>query len=189
MNVTPEDARRALDEIRDVEERTREALNFWAYYMLLWGLVWTIGFLATQAAPGAIYWIWGAMIAVGMAGSAFLAIRQGSRARFAPGSRAEYIGSQLGIFYAVLYGFAALWLVVFPLSALQIGLLWITVVMFGCIISGAWLRQPLPITLGVATTALSVLGYYVAPGYFWVWSAVFAGLPLVGISIYYLRKT
>ena len=49
-------------------------------------------------------------------------------------------------------------------------------------------RIPLPIGLGVGITVVSVLGYYLLPSYFYLWEAVFAGLPLVAVSVYYLRQ-
>ena len=67
-------------------------------------------------------------------------------------------------------------------------MLWITVVMFGSIIAGVWLHEPISIWLGVGVTIASVIGYYLVPSYFWLWSAIFAGLPLIAVSMYYLRK-
>ena len=80
------------------------------------------------------------------------------------------------------------WLIIFPLTPHQVAILWVTVVMFSAITAGAWLRIPLPIGLGVGITALSVLGYYLLPSYFYLWEALFAGFPLVAVSMYYLRK-
>ncbi len=188
MNITPEEAQAALNDIRHVTTRTQGTLNTWAYYMLLWGVVWTIGFLATQFKPQLVNWIWIVMIIAGIVGSAFLGITQGGRMRLAPGSYAAFINSRLGIFYGVLYGFAILWQIIFSLTPLQIGMLWITVVMFGSIIAGAWLQERMSIGLGVGITIMSVLGYYLLPNYFWLWAAVFAGLPLAGVSIYFLRQ-
>jgi hypothetical protein len=37
-------------------------------------------------------------------------------------------------------------------------------------------------------TLMSVLGYYALPRSFWLWAAVFAGLPLMGMGVYYLRR-
>lgn len=188
MNITPEEAQTALNDIEDASTKARNVVNTWAYYMLLWGVIWTIGFLATQFKPQSVTWIWITMVIIGMAGSAILGITQSGRMRPAPGSHVAFISSRLGIFYGVLYAFAILWLFIFPLTPLQIGILWITVVMFGSIISGSWINEPLSIIVGVGITLISVLGYYLLPQYFWVWAAVFAGLPLIGLSIYYLRK-
>jgi hypothetical protein len=188
MNITPEEAQAALNDIQDASIKARNAMNIWAYYMLLWGIVWTLGFLATQFKPQWVAGIWIVMVAIGMSGSAIIGIIQGGRMRPTPGSHTAFVGSRLGIFYGVLYGFAILWLIIFPLNPMQIGILWITVVMFGTIIAGTWIHESLPIIVGVGITSLSVVGYYLLPQYFWIWAAVFAGLPLVGISTYHLRK-
>lgn len=188
MNITPEEAQAALNDIQDASTKARNVMKMWAYNMLLWGIVWTFGFLATQVKVQWATGIWIVMVVIGMVGSAIIGIIQGGRIRPTPGSHSAFIGSRLGIFYGVLYGFAILWLIIFPLNAMQIGILWITLVMFGTIIAGSWIHEPLAIIEGVGITCLSVVGYYLLPEYFWVWAAVFAGLPLVGISIYYLRK-
>jgi len=93
------------------------------------------------------------------------------------------------MFYGVLYGFAVLWLIVFPFTSLQTGLFWVTIVMFGSIVAGIWLNQAVSVGLYVGITLVTVLGYFLFPHYFWMWAAVFAGLPLVGMGIYYLRKS
>lgn len=188
MNITPQEAQAALNDIRQASTKANSLLNMWSYYMLLWGIVWTLGFLATQMQPRQVGWVWGVMIAIGILGSGILGSRQGAQMRATPGSHAAFIGSRLGIFYGVLYGFAILWLILFRLTAIQIGMLWITVVMFGSIVAGVWLQERISLLLGVGVTFASVVGYYLVPSYFWLWSAVFAGLPLVGVSLYYLRK-
>ncbi|HXZ03217.1 MAG TPA: hypothetical protein VEH81_00210 [Ktedonobacteraceae bacterium] len=188
MNITPEEAQAALKDIEDASTKARSIANIWAYYMLLWGVVWATGFLATQFQPEWVIGIWIVMVVIGMAGSALIGITQGGRMRPVPGSHLAFIGSRLGIFYGVLYSFAILWLIIFPLNPMQIGILWITVVMFGSIIAGTWINEPLPIIVGVGITVMSVVGYYLIPHYFWIWAAVFAGLPLIGVSIYYLRE-
>lgn len=188
MQITPEEAQAALDDIRYATRQAQDVVRSWAYYMLLWGGVWTVGFLVTQWKPQFVQGIWGVMIVVGMVGSGILGGTQSGRVRPAPGSRVAFVTSRLGIFYGVLYVFAILWLIVFSLTPPQIGMLWITVVMFGSIIAGAWLQESLPIWLGVGVTIMSVVGYYLLPSYFWLWSAFFAGLPLIGVGLYGLRK-
>lgn len=188
MNISPEEAQEALDNIRETTTKAHSIAHFWAYYTLLWGIIWFVGFLASQWLPQYIGWVWGIVVVIGMVGSALLGMTQGGRMRSAPGSRTALIGAQLGIFNGVLYGFAILWLILFTLTPHQIAMLWVTIVMFSTIIAGAWMRIPLPIVLGVGITALSVLGYYLLPAYFYLWEAIFAGLPLVAVSIYYLRQ-
>ncbi len=78
-----------------------------------------------------------------------------------------------------------LWL---GLSSLQIGLLWITITMFDYIVAGVWLQLRLYIILGFAVTLMTISGYCLVPHYFWFWSAIFAGLPLVVVGVYWLRQ-
>lgn len=189
MNITPQEAQEALNEIRHATSKAHNMINIWAYYMLLWGIIWTLGFLASQVVqPRFIGWIWGIMVLLGIVGSAAIGARQGRLMRTTPGSHTAFVSSRLGIFYGILYGFAILWLILFPLTPIQIGMLWITVVMFGAIVAGVWLQEPVSIWLGVGVTVASVIGYYLVPSYFWFWAAVFAGSPLVAVSLYYLRK-
>ena len=188
MNITPDDARTALNDIEYGTAKARNTYNIWSYQMVLWGAIWTVGFLVTQARPQFVSWIWGVMLTVGIVGSAILGITQGRSTRLVPGSRAAFVGSRLGILYGVLYGFAILWLSVFSFTSLQIGLFWVTIVMFGAIVASVWLNQAISVGLYIGITLVTVLGYFLFPHYFWIWAAIFAGLPLVGMGIYYLLR-
>jgi hypothetical protein len=188
MNITPEEAQVALNDIQHATRTARSVFNIWSYHMLVWGIVWTVGFLISQFLPQWINWIWIVLVIIGVACSGILGTMQGRRVRMTPGSQAAFISSRLGMFYGVLYAFIILWLIIFPLSAAQVSMLWITALMFGYIVAGLWLRQTISIVLGVGVTVMSVIGYYLLPHYFWLWSAIFAGLPLICLSIYYLRR-
>src|SRR5579885_1985385 len=98
MDITPEEVQASLNDIRAMTTKVRAVHSFWAYYMLLWGVVWTLGFLATQLEPQLVNWIWGAMILAGMVGSAILGMTQGGQMRAAPGSQTAFLGSRFGIF-------------------------------------------------------------------------------------------
>lgn len=188
MHITPEEALETLDSIRHITVKAHGTFNFWAYYLLLWGTVWTLGFLTTQFFLQWTAWIWIVMVVIGMGGSAILGVTQAGRVRLAPESHAAFITSRFGLFNGVLYGFALLWLIIFTLTPLQIGMLWISVTMLSSIIAGVWFQEPLSIGLGVGIMFMSILGYYLLPHFFWLWAATFAGLPLVGISIFILRR-
>ncbi|MGI9057108.1 MAG: hypothetical protein ACR2H5_00835 [Ktedonobacteraceae bacterium] len=188
MNITPAEAQSTLDDIQHTQTLTRKVRTSWAWCLVVCGAYWTVGFLLTQFQPQPIYPTWSEFIVIGMASSAIYGRRQEKHVRLTPGSRATFINSRLGISFVVLYGFFMLWQILFPLTPLQIAMFWITVVMFGYIIVGVWLQQPLSMGFGAGVTLMSVLGYFLLPHYFWLWVAVFAGLPLVGMGIYYLRR-
>jgi hypothetical protein len=69
-----------------------------------------------------------------------------------------------------------------------LAMLWITVVMLATITTGILLQQRLFIIVGVAITVMASIGYWAVPQYFWLWVAVFAGAPLIGVSLYLLRR-
>lgn len=188
MNITPEEAQTALNDIQQATRTARGVFNIWAYHMLIWGIVWTIGFLLSQFQPQWISAIWIIMVLCGIAGSTVVGIIQGRRMRIVPGSQAAFISSRVSMFCGVLYGFVILWLIVFPLTAPQVSILWITATTFSYISTGLWFRQMTYVVLGVGITLMVVIGYYLVPHYFWLWSAVFAGLPLVCTGIYFLRR-
>lgn len=188
MNITPDEARAALDDIQRVTAKTQELRNSWAHYMILWGTIWTIGFLASQFFPSWINWIWIMLIVTGMAGSGIIAYIQAQQVRLTPGSQAASNNARIGISCGVLYGFTILWLIVFQLNDAQTAVLWITVVMFISITLGIWYQMPLSIIVGVGITVISLLGYYLLPNYFFLWVAFFAGLPLIIEGLYILRK-
>jgi hypothetical protein len=71
---------------------------------------------------------------------------------------------------------------------MQVAALWITVVMLATITTGLLLQQRLFIVCGIGITVMTALGYWLVPNYFWLWIAVFAGLPLIGVSLYLLRR-
>lgn len=190
MNVTPEEAQEALAAIQQTTVKTRRGLAYYAYQQILWGLLWLVGFLVSQfVQPAMLNWVWIAIPILGMIGSALMGISQGRRMRVTPDSRLAFISSRVGIFFGSLYGFGIVWFVILqPLNSLQIALFWITLVMFGYIVAGAWLRISLLIGIGVGVTVMSLLGYYLLPGYFYLWSAMFAGGTLLGSGIYILLR-
>lgn len=190
MNITPEEAQSALRIIQQAKTQAHAMLNIYAYYWLLWGAVWTVGFLVIQFETQLFAWIMGAMLLAGMAGSGFIGARQGSSMRSTPGSQGPFpvLGLRFALVSGVLYGFAILWLILFLPTPSQTGMLWITVFTLDAIIAGIWCKAPISIGLGIGMTLMSVLGYYVFPHFFWLWAAVFAGLPLIGMGAYYLRQ-
>lgn len=188
MNITPEEAQSALDAIKQAKTQAHAIINFQAYFWLIWGAVWAIGFLVLQFESQLFVWIMSAMLIIGMTGSGIVGAWRGSSIRSTPGSQEAFLGTRYAFFASLLYVFALLWLIIFSLTPLQIGMLWITAFAFSVIISGIWFKAPGFIGLGIGMTLISVLGYYAFPHYFWLGAAVFAGLPLIGVSVYYLRQ-
>lgn len=186
MNITPEEAQSALNTIKQAKTQASSWIYIWAYYWLIWGAVWAIGSLLMQFEPQWFPEIWVTAFVIGAAGSAIVGARQGSSMRSTPGSQNAALGVRYGIFNGVLYSFAILWTIILPLTPLQAAMFWITIWTFTTIIAGVWFKIPFCIGFGVGMTLLLVFGYYVFPHYFWLWTAVFVGLPLISVGAYYL---
>jgi hypothetical protein len=152
------------------------------------GIVWTLAFGAAQWQSLSPVWSAGETILVGVVCSFIFAQRRTSVVRFTPGSQSAFVHNRLPVFYGVLYAFFLLWQFVFDLTTMQLAVLWISVVMLATITTGLLLRQNLFIVGGLGITAMTALGYWAVPAYFWLWIAAFAGLPLIGVSIYLLRR-
>ncbi|HEY7023009.1 MAG TPA: hypothetical protein VH349_17965 [Ktedonobacterales bacterium] len=188
MDVSRDEAQEALNAIEDATRTSRSLLRSWIVGMFVVGVIWMLSFAASQFLPDNPLWSLSETFLVGIAFAIYWGQRRRSAIRVAPQSRLAFLHTQLAVFYGILYLFFLLWQIALLGTAMESALLWITVVMFAAIITGVWLREPVLIGCGVTVTVLSTLGYWLIPQYFWLWAAVFAGLPLIAVSVYLWRR-
>ena len=188
MNITPDEARVALDTIERAKSKARSVRNFQTYIALLWSVIWIVGFLASQLLPQWISWIWGVLDSIGIVGFVLLDFLRRRKIRLAPGSWAATIETRVGTLYNVLFGLAIFGLIVFRLTAIQAAMMWVVVMMVAFIIIGVWFREWVSSCVGVGVILMSVVGYALFPSIFWLWEAIFAGVPVFVLAIYYLRR-
>ena len=187
MDISREAPQAALDAGDSTTKSTRFLLRSWAVGIFVVGVIWTASFAASQFLPDTPLWSLGETFLVGIAFAIYWGRRRVTAIRVAPQSRLAFLYTRLAVFYGILYLFFMLWQIALLRTAMASALLWITVIMFAAIITGVWLTEPVLIGCGVAITLLSTLGYWLIPQYFWLWVAVFAGLPLIGVSLYLWR--
>jgi len=183
MNISPNEAEEALEAIQKVTHKTRRSIaGSGAYiFLLITGIVWLVGFLATQFMTGAIVaYIWIGMSLIGTAVSIPLGIRMGSRVRnpsfSAPAKRAVTFWLLL-VFYAI----AAI-TITRPTEGKQVTMIIILFIMLGQMAMGMLLSfsatwWALPIT------ALALAGYFLLPGFFYLWMAVLGGGGMVALAL------
>jgi len=101
--VTRQEALSALEEIDRVRDHMRRTLaaGAMAPMLILWGIIWTIGFAGEQFMPQA-YRLWLVLDLVGVAATFYLGSRPQGSAIKAPG------GLRVFASWAVLFAFAAL---------------------------------------------------------------------------------
>lgn len=182
------EAKQALEDlqtIRQVMERTRNAIatSGAGYIMIVWGVIWLIGFTGSQFLHDELQGkIWLIAVPLGIVASIVLGHRSGKQVR----GRPEW---KIGAFWLALFFYASLWGQLFPTpdNAMVGSLFIVTVVMFGYVIMGLWLSTPFA-WIGIGITALALIGYYLLPAYFPLWMALCGGGTLIGSGIYILRR-
>ena len=131
------DSNRALDDlkvIRQVMERTvRSAGGFAGQQMVLWGIIWFVGFLGNQyLPPESLGWLWLGLTSVGTAGSAWIGVRTSRRQGVRPPVWRPVALYLLG---PMVFVVLVVWL--FELDTTQDVALLIVLTVAMCLVSGA----------------------------------------------------
>jgi hypothetical protein len=165
-------------------KKTRRAISSSGAYgfLIVWGVVWMLGFLSSQFLPGEIGGtIWIIVDILGGALSAILGIRMGRHVR-SPSTSIS--GKRIGIFWflLLLYCIAAI-AVSGSIDGKQLAMFIIFFVMVGWLAMGLLLSFA-PIWPGLAITALALIGYFLLPGYFYLWMAILGGGGMIALGLY-----
>lgn len=176
MNISPEEAQEALSTIEQMRLKAQKGTGYNGYYLMIWGTVWFTGFLVSQVLQSnaaVVGWTWGGLVLVAWVSSAVLGIKQGRYVR-------SQIAQQIGFFYLALFAFAVLWFFLLaPYNTEQGVMFFVSLVMFGGVIAGIFYRNLAIVVGSLFATALALVGYYLLPGYFYLWEAVFGGLAML----------
>ena len=197
--ITPEAARASLAEVDRIATQIRRTIA-WSHttpLLILWGVIWVIGFGATQFFPSLTFRLWMALDLAGVAGSVLL---------LGPFRRSPVKGLGLGmgrisLAWLALLGYGTLWAVLLgpwelshraewaayaPLIGRKVAAFSCTVCMFGYTVMGLWLGRFL-LCLGFLLTATTLVGYYFVSEYFFLWMALTGGGSLI-VSGVFIRK-
>jgi hypothetical protein len=184
MEVTREEAQKSLEDIQLVMARMRQAVAIGGtpYYMILWGAVWFLGYLASYFIQSSLQgWIWVALVIVGTVLSASLGFRSGVRVRM------QRVAGPWLLAIAIV-GYGALWLwIAQPQDPEQISLLIVTFCMFGYVVMGLLVERTAA-WVGLLVTFLALVGYYLLREYFNLWMAFLGGGTLMASGAFIMRK-
>lgn len=188
MNISKEDAEQSLTLIQKTTKQTVKSLvaSYDSSILIVWGTVWLIAFVGTHFF---LKWVWLIWISLCFAGSfaTFLVFywkyRTGNPIK---NPEAENIGKKLFWFWALLFIYIGIWINIFsPISGLRINAFICTVIMFAWIISGIWSNSNHLIWLGLAVTAVTLIGFYIIPNsYYCLWMASAGSMPIIGTGLY-----
>ena len=199
MEVSKQEAQAALNEIASISERTKRTLTSGASpeVLILWGLVWVVGNLATHFEPRLVGLIWTAIGSVGVLGTIVLKARHRKSVTRIDGT-SDANAQRIGWFWAALAAYTLVWLFIlapwgtdhsFLSLTRRMSAFFATIPMFAYVVGGLWFGR-FYVWLGAIVTALTVVGLYAFPEYFWIWMSVFGGgaLLLSGVQMKRTRE-
>lgn len=184
MNISPSEAEEALAAIQTMTQKTRHSIASGSAYisLIITGIVWLIGFTATQfLTPPLLVWIWMVTSIVGSTLATFIGIRAGKRVRIASSA---VTGKRIATFWVLLILFAsAIIAVAHPTDGKQITLLIILLAMIGQMgmglllsFSATWWTVPV--------AAVALIGYFFALDWFFLWMGLLGGGTMIILGLY-----
>jgi hypothetical protein len=184
MKVSREDAQEALNSIQRVTMQTKRAIASGSspYYMILWGIIWFLGFISNFFIKGLTGgWVWIGVVGIGIVISITIGVRSSVRIRETTNKRFALLPLAV-----IAYSLLVIWISQ-PLTGEQISVIIVLFAMLGYVIMGI-LFEPAAIWVGTITTGLALIGYFLLLPYYNLWMAFLSGGTLVAGGLYILRK-
>lgn len=184
MNISPNEAEEALQAIQTMMQKTRRAISSSGAYnfLILWGAIWLVGFLNSQFLPNKTSgYVWMGLDILGGLLSVVVAMRlnQGVRTSMPTTS-----GKRIAFFWLLLFFFcAAAIAVASPVDGKQLAMFIILFITVGWIAMGLLLSFA-SAWWGLGLLALSLVGYFLLPGIFYLWMAFLGGGGMIALGIF-----
>jgi hypothetical protein len=181
--ISPQQAAQALQEAGTAEKRSAQAYVYqrFAPYLFLWGVIWIIGYGASDLFPHRAGWIWMGLMLVALSVSMAIG-RYAAPDRLGPQSNWRYALS----FTTIWAFFAATYAVMAPVNGLQQGAFPPLVMALVYMLLGLWLGPRLLIA-GVTVGAATLAGFFYLPQHFLLWEALVGGGALILAGFWFRR--
>jgi hypothetical protein len=184
MNISPTEAEEALEVIQSVANKTRRSIAEGGTYitLIITGVVWLIGFMATQFLPyDVVGYIWTGLCVLGTILGYVLGSQRGKRLR---SPDASLIIKRVGIFWLLLILFGISTIVITrPADGKQAVMLIVLFIMLGQMsmglifsFSSVWWTLPI--------TALALIGYFLFPDIYYLWMSILGGGGMIVYGLY-----
>lgn len=189
MTLSPSEAAETLRDITAVQTHSQRA---YAYreaspHLLIWGVLWAVGYGLTAALPRHGDAIWIAVITIGfLAGYAVsfrAAVRRDTQAGTPLAEARRRAAAKLVWTFNAIWFIAAMFVaaslaVMSPVNGRQIGAFIPLVLAAAYAVMGLWLGRRFTIA-GAVLAALTLGGFFLLPVYFSLWMAVVGGGALI----------
>ncbi len=184
MNISPDEAEETLTDIQNIMQKTRHSIASSGAHisLIITGVVWLVGFMATQFLTGAIVaYIWIAVSIIGSAVAAVLNSRVSKRIH-SPSAGATAIRISLIWLLLAVYCLAAI-AVAWPIDGKQLTTFIVLFVMVGWMAMGLLLSF-ISIWPGLIIIALVLVGYFLLPDFYYLWMAILGGGGMIALGLY-----
>ena len=184
MTISPSEAKEALAAIESIAQKTRRSIVGGSAYvsLIVTGIVWLVGFTATQFLTGSIVaTIWIVSSILGSIAATMMGIRASRRVRSAS---AKIAGKRIGTFWLlmILFSLGAI-AVAQPVDGKQLTMLIILFAMMGQM--GMGLLLSFSVTWWtVPVVALTLLGYFFFPEIYYLWMGLIGGGTMILLGLY-----
>lgn len=167
MPMSPQEAALALRSIASAESRSATLRGYRgaAPHLILWGLLWIVGYGLTEAMPARGGVIWSVVVVVGIAAGLLAIFRKGSRPaawRFAA------VMATLVVFCAATFAVMA------PIDGRQVAAFIPLVIAATYVIGGIWFGARYA-AAGIAVAVLTLGGFFLLREHFMLWMAGVGG--------------
>jgi hypothetical protein len=184
MNISPNEAEEALAAIQTIMQKTRRAISSSGAYnfLILWGIIWLIGFLNSQFMPEkTASYVWMGLDILGGICSAIIGMRlkRGIRTSTRTTSWRRIVFFWLLLFLFCVAAVSVAW----PVNGKQLAMFIILFITVGWIAMGLLLSFA-SAWWGLGLVALSLIGYFLLPGIFYLWMAILGGGGMIALGIY-----
>ncbi len=188
MNVTREEAAKALDDIGKASDRVFQLKGYHhgAPHFIIWGLVWLFANCGSYFMPEYREYFWPAGLAFGFVASTITGILQSRKwPKGATASAAERrFGSRMGMTAGVVMAFIiAIVFIASPETSREVNAMISIVFPFLYMAGGIWAGWRL-FAIGFVTAAAIIGGYIWIPEHFELWMGLFGGGSLLAGGIW-----
>jgi hypothetical protein len=180
MEISPN---QAAESLKAIDATTRRSAVAYSYahsspYFIMWGVIWMLGYGATDLWPHGGGAVWLPLTLVGVVGSFVIGRRQGSARYGHQGSTPASSWRFLAMFVAIFAFVAATETLFRPATQAQQAAFVPLLMSLAYVLVGIW-RGPRYLITGIAVATLTLAGFYLLHEHFMLWMAGVGGGSLV----------
>jgi hypothetical protein len=188
MDISKDDAQESLNQIQTTIACTRKAIASGqaGNILMLWGLIWIAGFVGTYFFLARVWQIWFGLGGTGIVATFLICWRHYRYGRPTKSPASDKLGWRIFWFWTLLYAYLFIWISILrPYNGLQLNAFLCTAIMFAYVVMGLWFKQYFMVWLGLAVTAVTLVGFYlIDPAYYCLWMAPAGGGALLVTGLY-----